>query len=116
MADASVSIARTRDAAPAGTFAWSEWGLLAGIPLMWGSSFLLIEVALDTLAPPVITLLRIGFGTLTLVWFKRARASIERSDLWPIALLGIFWMAAPMLLFPIAQQWIDSSLAGMING
>jgi drug/metabolite transporter (DMT)-like permease len=25
-------------------------------------------------------------------------------------------MALPFLLFPIAQQWIDSSLAGMING
>jgi drug/metabolite transporter (DMT)-like permease len=25
-------------------------------------------------------------------------------------------MAAPLTLFPIAQQWIDSSLAGMING
>jgi drug/metabolite transporter (DMT)-like permease len=25
-------------------------------------------------------------------------------------------MAAPLLLFPIGQQWIDSSLAGMING
>jgi drug/metabolite transporter (DMT)-like permease len=25
-------------------------------------------------------------------------------------------MAAPFLLFPVAQQWIDSSLAGMING
>jgi len=25
-------------------------------------------------------------------------------------------MGAPLLLFPIGQQWIDSSLAGMING
>jgi hypothetical protein len=25
-------------------------------------------------------------------------------------------MAAPLLLFPIGQQWIDSSLAGMLNG
>jgi len=30
--------------------------------------------------------------------------------------LGLVWMAAPLLLFPIAQQWIDSSLAGMLNG
>lgn len=31
-------------------------------------------------------------------------------------MLGLVWMAAPLLLFPIAQQWIDSSLAGMLNG
>ena len=111
-----MTIIRPRASAAAGAFALSEWGLLAGIALMWGSSFLLIEVALESLAPAVITLLRIGFGTLTLVWFKRARVAVDRSDLGAIALLGIFWMAGPMLLFPIAQQWIDSSLAGMING
>jgi drug/metabolite transporter (DMT)-like permease len=33
-----------------------------------------------------------------------------------VALLGVVWMAAPLLLFPIGQQWIDSSLAGMLNG
>ena len=31
-------------------------------------------------------------------------------------MLGVVWMAAPLILFPIGQQWIDSSLAGMING
>jgi drug/metabolite transporter (DMT)-like permease len=33
-----------------------------------------------------------------------------------VALLGFFWMAAPLLLIAIGQQWIDSSLAGMVNG
>jgi drug/metabolite transporter (DMT)-like permease len=33
-----------------------------------------------------------------------------------VAVLGVLWMGAPLLLFPIGQQWIDSSLAGMING
>jgi drug/metabolite transporter (DMT)-like permease len=97
-------------------FSLREWGLLAGIAGMWGSSFLLIEVALGTLDPPAITLLRVAFGALTLVWFRRARAPIGRADMRSIALLGVFWMAGPFLLFPIAQQWIDSSLAGMING
>jgi drug/metabolite transporter (DMT)-like permease len=30
-------------------------------------------------------------------------------------LLGVVWTGIPLTLFPIAQQWIDSSLAGMIN-
>ena len=33
-----------------------------------------------------------------------------------MAALGIIWLAIPLSLFPIAQQWIDSSVAGMING
>ena len=32
-----------------------------------------------------------------------------------IALLGVTWMAFPLTMFPIAQQWIDSSVAGMLN-
>lgn len=116
MADVTLDRPTALEAPGSRAFSLSEWGLLAAIAAMWGSSFLLIEVALDALAPAAITLLRVGFGLLTLVWFKKARTPIERADWRPIALLGIFWMAGPFLLFPIAQQWIDSSLAGMING
>ena len=45
-----------------------------------------------------------------------SRTAIDRDD-WPrVALLGMTWVAIPLSLFPIAQQWIDSSVAGMING
>lgn len=83
---------------------------------MWGSSFVWIEVALENLSPPLIAALRIALGAATLSLFPKARAKVERSDMPAISLLGLLWMAAPLLLFPIAQQWIDSSLAGMING
>jgi drug/metabolite transporter (DMT)-like permease len=41
---------------------------------------------------------------------------VDRAD-WPrIVVLGLTWMAVPLLLYPIAQQWVDSSVAGAING
>jgi drug/metabolite transporter (DMT)-like permease len=83
---------------------------------MWGSSFVWIEEGLEAFPPALITLLRIALGAATLAVFPRARAQVDRKDLPRIALMGLVWMAAPFLLFPIAQQWIDSSLAGMING
>jgi drug/metabolite transporter (DMT)-like permease len=83
---------------------------------MWGSSFVFIEIGLDSLRPTVITLVRIALGAAALAVFPRARQPIARED-WPrVALLSVVWMSLPLLLFPIAQQWIDSSLAGMING
>ncbi len=97
-------------------FSATDWLLLAGTALMWGSSFVWIEVGLEHFAPPLIAMLRIAFGAATLSMFPRARSEVGRSDMGAIALLGLLWMAAPLLLFPIAQQWIDSSLAGMING
>jgi drug/metabolite transporter (DMT)-like permease len=94
----------------------SDWGLLASAALMWGSSFLLIAIALEDMHPGLITFLRLVFGAAVLVWFPAARRSIPRREWRAIALLGTLWMALPLMLFPIAQQWIDSSIAGMLNG
>lgn len=97
-------------------FGTVEWGLLAAIALIWGSSFLLMDIGLLALDPAVVTLGRIGFGALALALIPRARRThVAREDLPRVALLGIVWMAIPLTLFPIAQQWIDSSVAGMVN-
>jgi drug/metabolite transporter (DMT)-like permease len=93
-----------------------DWGLLAAIALIWGSSFLFMEIGLRSLEPGVITLARIGLGAATLALFSRARSPVEREDLPRIAVLGLIWIAVPLLIFPVAQQWITSSVTGMING
>jgi len=94
----------------------ADWALLAAVAGMWGSSFLFIDIGLQSLEPTVVTLLRLLFGAATLLVFRGARTPVPRADWGPVALLGLLWMAIPLLLFPIAQQWIDSSLAGMVNG
>jgi drug/metabolite transporter (DMT)-like permease len=116
-------LTRTRSSLPAtalGTsvhaYTWEDWGILTVIALIWGSSFLFMEIGLRSFAPGVVTLARIGLGTATLALFARARQPVEREDWGRIALLGMVWMAIPLTLFPIAQQWIASSVAGMING
>lgn len=97
-------------------FAATDWLLLTATALMWGSSFVWMEIALRSFAPALIALIRVVFGLATLSLFPKARGRVDRADLPTIALLGVLWMGLPFLLFPIAQQWIDSSLAGMING
>ena len=98
-----------------GAFGASEWGLLVGIALIWGSSFFFMAVGLKALAPGVITLARVGLGALALAMVPRARRSLDREDLRRVMLLGLIWIAIPLTLFPIAQQWIDSSVTGMLN-
>jgi drug/metabolite transporter (DMT)-like permease len=97
-------------------FGWAEWGLLAGIALIWGSSFLLMAVGLEAFNPGVVTMARVGLGAATLALFRQSRAPIDPGDRRRVALLGMIWIAIPLTLFPIAQQWIDSSVAGMLNG
>ena len=94
----------------------TDWALLAAIASIWGSSFLFMEIGLRAFEPGVITLARIALGAATLSLLPRARASVEREDWLRIAFLGTVWIAIPLLIFPIAQQWTTSSVAGMING
>lgn len=108
----STSHGTNRDA-----FSPGDWGLFLSLVLIWGSSFLFIAIGLDHFHPGLVTLLRVGFGAATLALVPAARRSrIDRKD-WPrIAVLGAVWIALPLTFFPIAQQWIDSAVAGMLNG
>lgn len=98
-------------------FSASDWGLFLSLVSIWGSSFLFIAIGLDHFHPGVVTLLRVGFGAATLAFVPAARRNhIDRED-WPrIAALGAVWIALPLTFFPIAQQWINSAVAGMLNG
>lgn len=99
-----------------GAFGPSEWSLLGSIALIWGSSFLFIEVALRSVSPAAFATVRVLLGALTLLVFRAARSGVDRADLPRIALLGFIWIALPLTLIPYGQQWVSSSLAGMLNG
>ena len=98
-------------------FSLSDWGLFIGLSVIWGASFLFMAVGLDAFHPGLVTWLRVGFGALVLAAMPKARATrIEREDRPRIGALGLIWVAVPLTLFPVAQQWIDSAVAGMLNG
>lgn len=97
-------------------FTVADWGLLAGIAAIWGSSFLFMAIGLDSFQPGVVTLIRLILGAGSLAMVPAARRRIDPADRMRVAALGVIWLGIPLSLFPIAQQWIDSSVAGMING
>jgi len=108
-------LARTAAGTHAGAFAPLDWGLMLTAAGIWGASFAFMEIALRDWSPGLITLLRVAFGAAALAVLPAARVPVDRAD-WPrLAVLGFTWMALPLTLFPIAQQWISSSLAGMLN-
>ena len=98
------------------SFGATEWLLLASVALIWGSSFLFIDIGLEALQPGVIAASRVALGVAALSLFPAARRPIGREDRTRVAFLGVIWAGLPLLLFPVAQQWIDSSVAGMLNG
>ena len=92
-----------------------DWFLLLTAAGIWGSSFLFMDVALESEHPGLITWLRPTLGLFALIWFPSARRPVESADRWSIVLLAITWVAFPFTMFPLAQQWIDSSITGMLN-
>lgn len=94
-----------------------DWMLIALSATVWGGSFLLIAEGLETLEPGLVAFGRLAFGFLALTFVPRARRTkIDREDWGRIVVLGFVWLAAPMMLFPIAEQWVSSAIAGMLNG
>lgn len=98
-------------------FTTLDWGLFLSLALIWGSSFLFMAIGLDSFHPGVITLGRVGFGALVLgVASRGKKLELDPEDRGRLLLVGAIWVAIPFTLFPIAQQWIDSAVAGMLNG
>jgi drug/metabolite transporter (DMT)-like permease len=98
-------------------FGAADWFRFIAVGMIWGASFLFIAIGLEAFHPGLVTWLRVGFGAALMATLPRARATrILRDDMPRVVLLGVIWVAIPFTLFPIAQQWIDSAVAGMLNG
>ena len=97
-------------------FGPTEWGMTTAVAVTWGASFLFIAIAIDHVATGVVPIARLTFGALALACFPAARQKIAREDLGRIALLGLVAMTIPFYLYPLAEQTVSSSIAGMING
>ncbi len=97
-------------------FTGIDWLLFVGIGLIWGSSFVLIEVGLEALEPGLLTWIRVSSGAVVLWLVPRARVRIDREDQPRVWLLSFVWVAIPFTFFPVAQQWITSATTGMLNG
>jgi drug/metabolite transporter (DMT)-like permease len=107
----------TAEGRSSAAFAPVDWMLIALASAVWGASFLLIAEGLESLEPGVIAFGRLACGFLALSIVPRARRTpIDQVDRPRIAILGFVWLAAPMMLFPIAEQWVSSAVAGMLNG
>lgn len=95
-----------------------QWLAFWGLGLIWGSSFLLIKVAVEELGTLPLVSLRLGLAAaLMLVYLKLSGRPFptKRSDLLSIAFVGLFNVALPFSLITRAEESIDSSLATILN-
>jgi drug/metabolite transporter (DMT)-like permease len=111
--------ARALEATPSenpDAFGATDWALFCSIALIWGSSFLFIAIALDSIEPGLITWGRVALGAAVLNAVPRARIRMAEEDRFRMVLLSLLWVAIPFTLFPLAEQHISSAVTGMLNG
>lgn len=99
-----------------GTFSRRDWFLFGAMATIWGSSFLLIAIGLESLHPGFVTSLRVTLGAAALATVSRPLGLPERSDRLRVAALSVVWVGIPFTLFPLAEQHINSAITGLLNG
>ncbi len=94
---------------------WAIFGLLG---LIWGSSFLLIKVAVDELTPLPLVTVRIGLAAIFMAGFlavTRRRWPDSRRERLALLVVGVMNTAVPFTLITWGEQDIDSGLATVLN-
>ncbi len=99
-----------------------DYLLLVGISLIWGSQFVLNELAIRSFTPLVVATGRvvIGFVTLTVIaalMSKGAARNVNAADGQPWKLycaIAVAEAILPCFLIPWGQQHVDSSIAAIL--
>jgi drug/metabolite transporter (DMT)-like permease len=93
-----------------------KWLLFIGLSFIWGSSFILMKGGMTALSSIQVASLRIvASGLVLLPMAFRNLKKILSGKLLPVFLSGTLGSLLPAYLFCMAEQVIDSSLAGMLN-
>ncbi len=93
-----------------------NWFLFIILSIIWGSSFILIKEGLVHLTAFQVASLRIiSSGLVLLPVAFRAFREIPRNKMGIVFLSGVMGSLLPAYLFCIAEQGVDSALAGTLN-
>lgn len=96
-----------------------KYFLLILLALMWGPSFLFIKIAVDEITPLFIATVRVTIGALILVSLLLiSKNELPRNPQYIVKffIAGFFAIAFPFFLISWSEQFIESSLAAILNG
>jgi drug/metabolite transporter (DMT)-like permease len=100
------------------TMSTADWATLLLLSVIWGGSFFFIELAIDTVAPLTLVLIRVALAAAMLWIFLLVRG--ERLAMPPGAassflVLALLNNVIPFTMFAWAQQSITGGLASILN-
>ena len=93
--------------------------LLLALALIWGSSYMLIKLGLETLPPLTIAAGRIGLAAMVvvvIVWWRGERLPVGFNQWRPFMVMAMLSNVLPFTLIAWGEVRIDSGLTGILLG
>jgi len=95
-----------------------DWTILLALSVIWGGSFFFIEVALESVQPFTLVLIRVALAAIFLWVFllvKRQRLAMPPGAALAFLILALLNNVVPFILFAWAQQQITGGLGSILN-
>jgi drug/metabolite transporter (DMT)-like permease len=101
-----------------GQMSGRDWAILLLLSVLWGGSFFFIEIAVATVQPFTLVLIRVSVAA-TALWLylaaRRERLAAPPGALTAFVVLALLNNVLPFVLFAWAQQEITGGLASILN-
>ncbi|WP_404711076.1 DMT family transporter [Sphingomonas sp. MMS24-J13] len=96
----------------------TDWGIIFALALLWGGSFFFIGVAIRSVTPLTLVLVRVTLAAAFL-WFWRAMRreplALPPKAVFALVVLALLNTVLPFALFAWAQRTLPSGLASILN-
>jgi drug/metabolite transporter (DMT)-like permease len=95
---------------------WRAWATFAALCAIWGLPYFFIKLALHELSPVCVAWGRITLAAIVLVPIAWRRGSLQRAFAHKGAIIAfaVAELVIPFSLIAMGEQWISSSLAGIL--
>ena len=96
----------------------ADWALVISLGVLWGMSFVFVELLLAYLSPFMIVYLRVAIGAfflLAYVLMKRLAFEYSAENIINLMIMALLNNVIPFLLITIGQQTTTGGLAAILN-
>ena len=95
---------------------WRAWATFAALCAIWGLPYFFIKLALQDLSPVGVAWGRITLAAIVLVPIAWRRGSLQKAfaHKWAVTTFAVAELVVPFSLIAMGEQWISSSLAGIL--
>ena len=95
-----------------------DWFLIISLGILWGASFLFVEVLLDLINPFLIVYFRVSIASIILVLFlylSKTKFKFSNKIIYNLFIMALLNNVVPFLLIAYGQQTTTGGLASILN-